>query len=196
MSPEKKTKEHSVLSAIKNQKRNILEMQDSIAKEKAIQEGSQFDEQTYLENNFGFMGDALAQVGEFKLKPSDILHLWSETSELFSYYQRHALSGMISAAYCVQHFPNTDWQMFPRIYNSGINNIFEFLTEINPTDKELQTILSRYQDISTSIYELQQMNRSLAEEGSPDPIISEAVENFGNGMNSIKMIFDYFQDSF
>lgn len=193
MSPEKRTKEHSVLAAIQNQSHNIQAMQASIANEKVIHGEFGFDEQTYLEQNFGFMADAIAEAGGFTLQPNDIINVWSKTSDMFSYYQRHALSGIISAAYCVQLFRRKEWKMFPRIYNSGIDNTFEFLSEINPTDKEFQRILSRYQDLTSSVRELQKTNRSLSEQGTPNPVIGEAIENFGNGMNSIKLLVDYFQ---
>lgn len=74
------------------------------------------EQQRFIREHYGFLADALVTAGPYPLEATDLVAIWSRSTEVFSGYHRHAFAEMISSAYAIQGLESTGWRRFPRTY--------------------------------------------------------------------------------
>lgn len=164
----------------------------------------------YINQNYGFLADALVEAGSYTLDPEDLITIWSRAREVFSQsrYQRYALAGMVASAYAIQGVENLEWTKFPRHYletselpegvtrdRSGLLHVSRRLDEIGDSLDELNRyVFGTKESGMTLAANLAKRSR----DGDPDadrqleelfalekarqtPLLGDIHENFGNG---------------
>src|SRR3989338_9739207 len=170
------------------------------------------EQQRYIRRQYGFLADAIVEVGSYTMEPTDIIAIWSRAREVFSGYHRYALAGMVASAYAIQGLDNPDWKRFPRHYletselptevlgdREGLENVMRRLDEIGESLDELNVYVygtkesgmemgaklgARMRDGDTEA-EAELEKLIAMEKERKTPILGEIHENFGNGFTPL-----------
>jgi len=57
--------------------------------------------QQYIRENFGFLGDAFEDAGDFSVAPLDLIAIWSKACDIMGLYQRYDAARMLSLSYSI-----------------------------------------------------------------------------------------------
>ena len=127
--------------------------------------------QTYVKDNFGFLADAFADIGNFSLGPLDIVKIWSFAKET-GFKPMYDLAAMVSAAYGIQG-NGSEWKMVPRYY---LETKGEFP---KPIDRQkLERFCGRLDEIEESLKDLDFYSWDTRE--SPIAVARQAFMGQGN----------------
>lgn len=193
---------HPVVSVLEYNEPRIAEIH---AEYSGIVDGS--DRHKYLARNFGFLGDALEEAGDFSLDPLDLVAIWSKAMEIWPRhaYPRYRLACLLSASYGIQDRPNLKGLSRYHLETSRLP------IELVRDKTELLHIRDRVQEIGKSLGDLdiyvsggvslqraselamkrrdgdeeagRQLDQLIAHQKEHQiPLLSELHENFGNGM--------------
>src|SRR3989344_8374689 len=93
---------HPVISVIEYNEPRIAQLHQAYQSIESNQE-----QQRYVRNNYGFLGDAFEEAGEFFLGPLDIVAICSKAVDVWpdNIYPRYGLARMIAPAYAIQGKP-------------------------------------------------------------------------------------------
>ncbi|MBI2578246.1 MAG: hypothetical protein HYW26_00895 [Candidatus Aenigmarchaeota archaeon] len=73
---------------------------------------------SFVRRSYGFLADAIEDIGDFSLGPLDIAAIWGRATEVFysswHLYQRYELAGMACSSYSIRRLGNPAWRRFPR----------------------------------------------------------------------------------
>lgn len=198
---------HPVLSVIEQHLPTITHLAQGYSQ---IKDG--LERQRYIKEHYGFLADALIEVGPYTMEPTDIIAIWSRATEVFSMYHRYALAGVVSSAYAVYGMDNPVWTNFPRHYleteqlpagvasdregllhvKGRLDEIRENLGDLNlymygnrsPVETARRLCL-RIQDGDAEAEA--EINRLIAfEKEHETPVLVEIRENFGNGYGLLR----------
>ena len=166
------------------------------------------EQQHYISRNYGFIGDALEEAGDFSLLPLDLVAIWSKAMEVWpdNRYPRYRFAGMLAAAYGIQR--RSDLKGLGRFYletarlpdglvrdKSGLVHISTRLDHIFAGLGELEFYVSGVKGSSMELaFQLAGKARDGDEEARKQldqliardkeystPVLKELHENFGNG---------------
>lgn len=148
------------------------------------------EQQKYIQENFGFLADALESTEDFTLKPLDLIGIWSKATkvcngpESHSYYQRVGIAGMICSAYSTKGMQNQEkWKGFARYVLENLD-----LPERILDDREgLLYVKGRLDEVVESRSKIISFVNDTKYRTS---LLDEVNENFGNGMGEVKGYVD------
>ena len=170
------------------------------------------EQQRYIRRQYGFLADAIVEVGSYTLEPTDLIAIWSRAREVFSGYHRYALAGMVSSAFAVQGAENPEWRKFPRHYletsqlpegvardQNGLLDVCSKLNHIRESLGEISFYVNGTRESAMShAFELakrgsngdkeaeQELETLIAhQKAHTTPTLAEIYENFGNGFTPL-----------
>lgn len=201
---------HPVISVLEYHEPRILQIREEYSSISDNQE-----QQKHIRRNFGFLADAVEDLGHFPMGPLDIVAVWSKAHELMGNYQRYELVGIISAAYGIRasdtaEYPSPEWRGFPRQYIQerrlperaveNRNGILHLKTRLSDIDVSLDKLDFYVYGTNESFSDLchkafrendeEAMKRfeemCAHEKEYSTPVLGEIHENFGNGLLPLK----------
>ncbi|MDD5415978.1 MAG: hypothetical protein PHE48_03195 [Candidatus Daviesbacteria bacterium] len=199
---------HPVLTVIENHLPTLIQLSNDYPKTSDNQGQSQ-----YIREHYGFLADAFVEAGPYTLEPLDLIAIWSRvTRGVFPLYARYRLAGMVSSIYAIQGVENPEWRKFPRHYletgelpecvtrdRGGLLYVQSRLRQIGESLEDIDFYIYGTREPAMS-YAFQLAKREaegdeeakkklealiLHEKTHTTPILSELLENFGNGYVSL-----------
>jgi hypothetical protein len=140
------------------------------------------DSKDFSQENYGFLGDAIEEAGDYDLGPLDLIAVWSKACDYWprgmtSGFSKYDFTAIISAAYAIQGMP--ELRGFSRTYLET----FDIPEELKTNEPALMHISERLKHVRRSFQEVR--NFYSASEGELNLVLSEMIENYSNGFGGI-----------
>ncbi len=178
---------HPVLDVLESHKDRILSIQQQC---KPIIDTDQ--EQSFLEQNFGFLAKSITDIDDFSLTPKELVSLWSrDIIKDMSRYQKYTLARIIAASYSVQGLENAKWKQFPVKATEEFQQAHIFLLESPDIFEAGEHMNERMDDLTKNVQTLSKTGHTIYPPHKwKDTTINEITENFGNAILPLRMLIE------
>ncbi len=178
---------HPILDVLTSHEQQILALQDQC---KPIIDTD--EEQSFLEQNFGFIAKSIAEIDNFSLTPTELVSLWSrDIIKGMSRYQKYTLARIIASCYSVQDLDNDEWKQFPVKVTEEFQQAHIFLLERPDVFEAGEQMNERINELNNNVRLLSKTGHTIyPTQKWKDTTINEITENFGNAVLPIRMLIE------
>ena len=178
---------HPILDVLTSQEQQIFALQQQC---KPIVDTD--EEQSFLEHNFGFIAESLAEIDNFSLTPTELVSLWSrDIIKGMSRYQKYTLARIIASCYSIQDLDNSQWKQFPVKVTEEFQQAHRFLLERPDVFEAGEQMNERINELNNTVKLLAKTGHAIyPPQKWKDTTINEITENFGNAILPIRMLIE------